>query len=191
MGMGKRYWPATIADLSEDQLSPITPYLKSMRKAIYKGVGLFLWGKNSTGKTHTAAALCKLAWEKYRVASYFITAVDLYEAWKKDSPAHPGSEESVLTRVNSVRFLVIDDIGREYRTHSGFSEVQFGALLRSRSRDRKTTVLTTNLSPKEFSEVYGQAAGELAKECLHIVHVSGTNRREIIHFTLKGYVDDV
>ncbi len=185
MGMGKRYWNANLSDLKEEQLEPIQPYLDKLKGAIYKGVGIFLWGKNSTGKTHIAAALCKHVWEEYRVASYFITAVDLYEAWKKDYPATPESGDSVLERAANIRFLVLDDLGREYRTHSGFSEVQFGALLRGRSKERKTTILTTNLTPKEFSEVYGTAAGELAKECLHIIRLDGMNHREQVQASLE------
>jgi DNA replication protein DnaC len=178
MGIGKRYWPARLAMLSPEQKSPIESYIANLKQALQKGVGLYLWGDNSMGKTYIASALCKYVWGMFRVSSYFVTATDLYEAWKRDRPAHEDSDESLLSRVANVRFLVIDDVGREYRTHSGFSEVHFGALLRHRARENKTTVITTNMAPPEMKEVYGNAAGELCKESFYIVQIVGRNMRE-------------
>lgn len=178
MGIGSRYWDAKRSSFSPRQLKLMSSYLKTLDKSIYEGNGLFLCGENSSGKTYIASTLCKTVWGLYRVASYLITAPNLYGAWIKDSEAHPGSDETICQRVAKVRFLVIDDAGREYRTHSGFSETQFGALLRDRSRERKTTVITTNLMPKEFADIYGKAAGELAKECFDVVHLSEGGLRE-------------
>lgn len=179
MGLGKRYWPARLATLSDAQRAPINDYVVNLQTEILSGVGLFLWGANSTGKTYIASAFCKYAWGKYRVTSYLVTAPDLYASMKRDQPAHEGSEETVLQRVSSVRFLVIDDLGREYRAQSGFMEAELSSLLRNRNRDKKTTIITSNLDPPMIKKVYGQSFAELLKESLMIKRIVGSNWREV------------
>ena len=186
MGLGKRYWPARLANLSETQLTPINDYVSTLPERIDQGHGLFLWGANSTGKTYIASALCKYVWGNWRVASYLITAPDLYDAMKQDRPAHQDSEESVLYRVKNVRFLVVDDLGREYRAKSGFFESELSALIRGRNRDAKTTVVTSNVHPEKIKEIYGQSFAELLKEAMLIRRIAGENWREAKADELRG-----
>jgi DNA replication protein DnaC len=115
----------------------------------------------------------------YRVASYLVTAPDLYEATKSDFPAHEGSEEMVLQRVRKVRFLVIDDLGREYRAKTGFFEAELSSILRNRIRDTKTTVMTSNLEPKRIDSIYGHSVFELLKSSMRDRQLMGENWRII------------
>lgn len=179
MGLGKRYWPARLAKLSEHQRAKINDYVSLLDKYIQQGVGLYLWGDNSRGKTYIVSALCKYVWGMYRVASYLVTSPDLYEATKKDFSAHEGSEETVLQRVRKVRFLVIDDLGREYRAKTGFFESELSSILRNRIRDTKTTVITSNLDPQRLSSIYGQSVYELLKSSMRDRQLMGENWREI------------
>jgi len=179
MNIGKRFWHADVEDFTEVQSDLLGPYLRKLKSYLAMGMGIFLWGENSAGKSYIAAALCKLVWEKFRIASYCITAAELKESWIQDREAHPGSEETVTQRVEDVRFLVIDDLGREYRAASGFAEVNFGALVRNRTRARKITVLTLNMTPKEFNDTYGKAMSELVKECMYPLRLEGDNMREL------------
>jgi DNA replication protein DnaC len=107
-----------------------------------------------------------------------VRAVELKEAWIQDFPANEGSEETVLWRIQNVRFLFIDDLGKEYRTSSGFSETNFGSLLRERSRKQLVTSLTTNINPDNFADSYGIASYELLRECTVPVALAGTNHRD-------------
>jgi DNA replication protein DnaC len=178
MGLGERYWPARLAKLSEHQRAKINDYVSSLDKYIRQGVGLYLWGENSRGKTYIASALCKYVWGMYRVASYLITAPDLYDATKSDYPAHEGSEETVLGRAQKVRFLVIDDLGREYRAKTGFFESELSSILRNRIRSKKTTVITSNLDPKRIAPIYGESVFELLKSSMRDRKLVGENWRE-------------
>jgi len=82
-------------------------------------------------------------------------------------------------RVQTAKFLVIDDLGREYRTASGFSETNFDTLLRNRVRKKYMTVITTNLSPNKFRDVYGVGASQLISESTLEVALTGKNMREL------------
>ncbi len=178
MNLGARYRGAIREDLSESQLGAVQGYLDKLGGAVTRGLGLYLYGNNSLGKTYIASVLCKEVRARYRVGSFITTASQLKEAWIEDYDLAP--DESFIHRCNTVRFLVIDDAGREYRTASGFAENQFGALLRRRSRNKLTTSITSNLDPKEFSEIYGKGSGELAKECMAVVKLTGPNVRDQI-----------
>lgn len=178
MNLGIRYWPAEMAKLTLAQRRGVGEYAERFRTMLAKGIGLFLWGPNGSGKSYVSAALCKMAWSEFRVTSYCITAADLKECWINDRPAHEGSEETVTSRTEKARLLVIDDLGKEHRAASGFAETRFGQLLRSRSRQKRTTIITANMTPKEFSEVYGPSTAQLSKECLFPVKLSAEDVRD-------------
>jgi DNA replication protein DnaC len=187
MNLGKRYWSSRLNLLTSEQEESLGSYPDRLGFAIRDGIGVFLWGPNSTGKSFIAAALCIEATARFRVSSYMIRAAELKEAFIKDYPANPDSTESVQERINEVSFLVIDDLGKEYRTTSGFSESAFGSLLRDRCRRKLTTSLTLNLGPDEFLNVYGPSTWELAKECMLPIKLEGTSRREKIHKKIVNY----
>jgi DNA replication protein DnaC len=187
MNLGRRYWSSNLSLLTSEQEEALGSYPDKLGQAIVDGVGVFLWGPNSTGKSFIAAALCIEATARFRVSSYIIRAAELKEAFIKDYPANTDSNETVLERVNYVTFLVIDDLGKEYRTASGFSETAFGSLLRDRCRRKLPTSITSNLGPDEFLTVYGPSTGELAKECMIPIKLEGTSRREKIHKKIVNY----
>lgn len=88
------------------------------------------------------------------------------------------SEELISDRVQCVSFLVLDDVGREYRTSSGFVESRLGELLRDRMANRLVTSITTNLNPQEFRESYGEATAQLVVESTYPLFMEGENMRE-------------
>lgn len=164
MNMGELYWGATYSGLSPSQKKSVSKYVADIESYLSDGIGMFLWGDNDVGKTHIGAAMCKYVWGHYRVSSYLITASELKDAWIQDYPAHPDSEETVTQRISEVRFLVIDDLGKEHRAASGFAENKFGQLLRSRARKKLVTFITSNISPKAAEELYGRSTGRLIFE---------------------------
>lgn len=173
MNIGKRYWGAARESLTDHQRTCLKSYLEKLEEAIRKGIGVFLWGENNLGKSYVSALLCKLVWGQYRVTSYCVTASDLKDCWIREIPAHEGSDELMRDRVRTARFLVVDDIGKEYRVSSEFVKSNVGALLRDRVRNNLVTCFTSNLNPPKFSEVYGKSTGQLAKECMSPICLSG------------------
>lgn len=178
MNIGKRYWEADTGRLSLTQKAIILPYLEKLEPNILGGIGLALFGANGIGKTYIAALLCKLAWQKVGAASYLISADELKDCWIEDKLPEPGATETVTNRVKRLSFVVIDDIGKEHRTASGFSESKFGSLLRHRVKHKLTTVLTSNLSVEEFTAVYGLSVKGLLQESGVILSFDGPDMRE-------------
>lgn len=178
MNLGSRYIKASRSSLTDNQLKEVSFYFKSLEENIKIGKGLFLWGSNGTGKSYIASILCKMVWAEHRVSSYMITASDLKEGYIKDTPASKDSTELTKDRVSFVRFLVIDDIGSEYRTNSGFFETHFELLLRQRVREKRVTFLTSNMSPKDIPSVYGNSILSLIMEATYPIRLIGDDMRE-------------
>ena len=59
--------------------------------------------------------------------------------------------QDLLTRV---QVLVLDDVGKEHRTHSGFAVDAFDLLVRTRYNRGLTTVYTSNLPPLRWTDAY-------------------------------------
>jgi DNA replication protein DnaC len=182
MNIGRRYWPAEVDNFCEEQKKAVQKYVDNFEKYYKDGNGLYIYGANGGGKSYISAALCKHVWSKYRIFSYCLTAGELNAAWKSfKDPIWANSEELVIDRIVRIPFLVIDDLGKEYRPKkdsSGFSEDSLGNLLRERSRELKITIITSNLSPVTFKEIYGESTAQLCKEYLIPVTIVGKNWRE-------------
>jgi DNA replication protein DnaC len=190
LNIGRRFWEADLSEIDSGQKKAIRTYVKSFKFMISKGIGLYLWGSNGSGKTYIATALLKYAWTNWRVTGYCVTAAELKESWIEDRPAHDGSDETMIERVTTARLLVIDDIGREHRAASGFAENRFGMLLRDRSRDLKTTIMTSNLDPQQFGEIYGRSIVELVKECTHPIKLVANNYRSSKALEIKEKLEE-
>jgi len=189
MNIGRRFWDANVFNLRPSQKEAVKDYVKRFKFFISKGVGLFLWGPNSSGKTYVSASLLILAWERWLVSGYCVTAASLKENFVKDMPVDFGSEETVITRAIRSQILVIDDLGREHRSTSGFAENRFDMLLRDRSRDLNTTIITSNLNPDDFRDIYGVSSFELVRENMHFVKLNGENIRAIKECGLNRFLN--
>jgi len=181
MNIGVRYWDAAVEGFTEEQQKQVGNYVQNLEFHLRQGTGLFLWGNNSSGKTWISAALCKLVWGRYRMASYCVPAAILEEAWRDfntEVPADSEGIESMARRVERVRFLVIDDLGKEHQGGARFATSKFTNLLQLRSRSRKTTMVTANMDPQELGNVYGSSMGRLAKECMIPIELSIEDLRQ-------------
>jgi DNA replication protein DnaC len=194
--MGTKYHDASYEHFTKEQRKVLSSYVEKIDGAIARGYGLYLYGENDVGKSYVGAALCKYVWAHYRVKSYCVTAEELREAFINPCPAHEGSEEGMVERAEQVKFLVIDDLGKEHRSESStFVEDKFSALIRSRTNaksrtnEKKTTVVTTNFSPKKFKDVYGASLSKLLGEHSYKIHLKGPNMREILAKRIRHFID--
>ena len=74
-------------------------------------------------------------------------------------------------KMNNIRVFVLDDIGKEYRTASGWAENTFDALLRSRFNAGLPTIVTTNVPLENWGTVYGAPMGSFAMEAFIPIEV--------------------
>jgi DNA replication protein DnaC len=147
------------------------------------GRGLLLWGRNGTRKTTLAAAIAtEIQWQSIHYQVFMIRFAD----YKNALTATYGSEESpekvearkVLRLAEKATLLVLDDIGQEHRTSSGFTESVLHELIRRRVEDSRPTIVTTNVEPDDMYSVYGPSFDSFRKEAFETLMMTGPDSRK-------------
>ena len=136
------------------------------------GLGILLIGEPGHGKTTMASvalqALIKgMAFPTPRPGIFMDYPKFLRlekESWvnedaKKDIQAIYGDDLK-----SYVPLFVLDDLGKEYRTQSGWSENIFDALLRARFNAGLPTIVTTNVPMNKWRVTYGEPMESFAHE---------------------------
>lgn len=110
------------------------------------GLGLMLYGKPGTGKTHLAAAVVNA-----RLASgnqaVFVTVPELL-ADIRDTIARKKDTSELLETVKDVELLVMDDMGAEKITD--WAVEQLFSVVNARLLRKKQTVVTSNYEPAKL-----------------------------------------
>lgn len=179
MNIGRRYWNAQMATFPESKAKELfRHYMTSLSEQYEQGWGLFIYGPNGVGKTYATCAMLKDI-EQRGYSTYCILADELKAAYIDGSRFD--ADNSIIQRVQSVDFLLIEDLGKEYNGNgSGFAELCFENLIRKRCREMLPTFITTNLTRAAFQERYKQSAASLAMECMIAVEIQGDDRRALI-----------
>lgn len=179
MNIGRRYWPAEIAEIPESpHRTVLERYVRKIAEMRREGQGLFLWGPNSRGKTYGAAAVLKEA-VCQRYTAYAVLTNVLKSAYIDG--ARFDADQTIVQRVESVDFLLIEDLGKEYSGRgSGWAELCLENLLRHRSRELMPVVCTTNLDPQAFLARYKKSAMAIVFESMFAVQVDGPDYRKKI-----------
>ncbi len=105
------------------------------------GQGIFLYGKPGVGKTYLMACLAnQLAKEGFTVA--FVNVPTLMGTIKRNFDNNPEIRR-IMTELNQVRFLVLDDIGAELITSYNRDEILL-PILNARLESNRMTLFTSN-----------------------------------------------
>jgi DNA replication protein DnaC len=165
------YWEAELPPIGA-----LAGYASKLLENIRNGIGALLVGPNGVGKTYASCALAKKALEVTARVMY-IPAPDLVQAY-----IHKLMFDEDLTMSAAFRtraFLVVDDLGQEYRgSGSGYSEQNLVNLIRYRITYKRATVLTTNMNPDQLKETYGAGFASLLQQGMVTVLMTGRDRRK-------------
>jgi DNA replication protein DnaC len=188
MNIGKRYWGAQISSIDSESThgKVIKKYITQVDLMASRGIGMYLWGNNSRGKTYSACALLK-AIHQSGYSVYCVMADQLRSIYIDRQMFDP--EMTIVQRVEQVEVLLIEDLGKEYTGKgSGWAELCFENLLRKRTRELKPTFITTNLSPKDFGERYKESAQAICLEGMIACQVKGQDYRKQIQSKIQEMI---
>lgn len=178
-GIGVTYQRLSWDDFEGTIPSEVVRFQENPKLYINRGIGLLLWGQNGTGKTMLATQeLKELVLAGYRCySSTFSNMVEMYTAgWRSES-----DKAWFARKIIDIDVLLLDDLGREFRSAAKLAETTFDNILRTRVQEGRTTFLTTNMSPGELANGYGAGALSLLTEVCMEVAFRGDNFRQRAH----------
>lgn len=175
----ERFWNVKLSEIPEhlEYRDKVRKYLEKMDDMLAQGVGLFLYSdENSTGKTSIAVLALKQVLRLRRTAYFeesgrLKAALIRAEEFEENIP--------IERRIRTVDLLVLDDVGKEYRTESGFAENTIESVLRDRSQSMRPTILTSNLKPNKIEQVYSADLAALLRETMIPLRISGYDWRAL------------
>lgn len=176
MRIPRRHWTAAFAEIEHEKLrDTVEDYLRQLDERLDAGDGLLLWGPNGTGKTSAAVVIAKEA-RRRGAPVLFVNAEDLRQASIEGAIFH--EDMTLMDRAREVEVLIVDDLGKDHRGQTGYSDTLFENLIRYRSANRRTTFVTTNLKPSKLMERYKASMMDVMREAMVPVAVEGTSLRE-------------
>jgi len=147
----QKFWHYTFDSLlpqnkiSKMTISKFQKYAKNMPKVYEKGIGLFLYGDSGSGKTCSSSIILKEA-IKVGYSTHFTMLSEIITVFAEGWYDADRRMEFV-DNICEVDFLVIDDVGREFRsTKSDLNRAAFDSVFRGRANDNLPTIITSNFN---------------------------------------------
>lgn len=154
----------------------IKNYIDRLEENIESGQGAFLYGSTGLAKT-SIASIILMEGLKLGHSGYILTldqCIDLYAGGWKDEEQKRRYSELVL----GVDILVIDEVGNEARTNTNLVASCFNDILRRRSSELQTTIITSNLYFNKVKDVYGDEVQSILNECTIPFEFNGLDFRQ-------------
>lgn len=160
----------------------VREWVDNLETNITSAHGLLFVGPPGVAKTMLSAIVLQEAM-KAGSSGYFIKLEQymlqtkrlfvLQSAWQKvgDEAAYMewrALDRQMIALRNDYQLVVLDDVGKEYKTASGFAENEFDFLVRHRYDRGLTTILTSNLPIKDWSN-YSESMLSFIHEICDIV----------------------
>jgi len=166
-GLPKKYWNYSFLDFVElpvngraysDIVKKLKAYTEN-RLDTY-GFGIMFTGPFRSGKTALSIAFAKYFMKQHNFMPMFVSNHRLYSAYF-------GNDSWSFSDLLLSKFIILDDIGREYK-RKDFAGNVLEDLIRERINNDLGTLITTNLTPDELKDFYGTAFYSLLNEMFRL-----------------------
>lgn len=174
----------TFDDFTNDEevLDAVRKYLSNSKDVSRKGIGLYLWGSNGTGKSHLMnCAFKELISKGYKVRVYSMDEiVDKFtSSWYSDEDKR--ELDDVLRNID---FLGVDEFGKNVDKEGNpvylpdLVKRVMESVIRFRVQMQKPIWFASNTDPKYVKEVFSEDIASLLREAVIPVCVRGEDFRK-------------
>lgn len=186
MGVPRTYCELTLADYKDygsDKLKQVKDfvrdYIVNIHENLYYNKGIFFYGSNGVGKSMLSCIILREAYLN-RYSAKRVTFSDYINEYTRVWNARTIEEKEALEEVfyqyyKSVELLILEEVGKELDTK--LSATVLEDLLRHREEKGLTTIICTNLPPKEIVEKYGASIESLIKGNFTPINIVGADKR--------------
>lgn len=187
----KHSFDKTLGDLTAYEKTQ--EYIENLQARYESGRGLIYVGLPGTGKTLLAHCVLDAALDAVVVKVRAITMVGyqnlltrqldfmaLVRATKsQEAEAKWWVIDNTLNALrNTAGLVLVDDVGKEHTTSSGFIEDAFDHLVRTRGNKGLPTIMTTNVQIKDWDTAYGPSMASYIHQICDIIRVDAPDYRQ-------------
>lgn len=178
-GILEEFWDLDIKQYrgKPEVVTVLKDYMEHLDSAKEKGISLFLYGSNGTGKTFLGVEILKEALRQKHTVQ-FASLGGIIQAFT-DGWYDEKKRLMYEKRIKEVDFLMIDDVGKEMRvSKNGLTEMVFDNLIRYRTFRNKPMIFTTNSDIDSIENAYGKSIVSLMYGKFIPVKVVGKDYRK-------------
>ena len=176
-----RYWNLEIEETlipGGTALNFVKSACENVQQVVGRGLGFSVFGNRGRGKTTLTIYFLKEAL-RHGISGYFSLMESLMNIIR-ESFENPEQKEK-FNRVKNMRVLVLDDLGKEYMTNSGFVVARVDELFRWRDSMGLSTLFSSNLTGSEFKARYGDGIISLLKNTNQTLGLKGDELRPALN----------
>lgn len=166
-------------DGNKKAIAAVQQYMIDLEQHPRSAQGLLFAGPPGRGKTTLACIVGQ--WVINHGGRCYYTSVAQWQKTMLRSFRDDETADEAIARldlIENVRFLILDDVGKEHTTQSRHVEDELDALLRMRYDAARPTIMTTNVVLGDWKVRYSLAMESFLHEAFTIVGVGGPDWRK-------------
>lgn len=163
--LGKRYENVSfdnsfVGEEERKVFDNVKYYAENYKEMLEKGFGIYLSGETGVGKTHLLACLCNYLTDHLQ-SCIFTNFINIANDIKKCYETNGQSEDFVIDKYSKVKFLFIDDLGKESfkklsnTNGNAWLDEKIYHILNNRYNNFLPTIFSSNYSIKDISTEFG------------------------------------
>lgn len=162
----KSKWNVTLDKIRDKPYcKTVETYMEHLKDNCERGRGMLLYGTYRSGKSSIGAIILREV-ARHRCRPYFLEAFELVDGWFAKDHRYD------MTR--GCHLLVLDDMGMEAEDPAqSVRRSIIKQAIRFRLERERAIIITTNMSPKQLRETYGDKLMALLSEFLIPLQIDG------------------